>query len=250
MNCAEFEFELQRRLDGRILQDDELLRAHRQICPACEESWDGVQILLDALPAWRAEVPDVDLVGAVVAAQMEHLSAEASNSSDGRRVLSWPKLALCEYSVPDPSPKASIGRYRWGFLGVAASIAALLAVGLLKPVDDGETVVGRSSALPQATVDIAKRGPAVPEAADREDVALLNQAGAAYGTLAKSAVGALEEFALIVIPIRLSEASPQHREDDHWIDGLQQQLRPLQEGLGEAWDFLREVDETPAGSRT
>ena len=53
-----------------------------------------------------------------------------------------------------------------------------------------------------------------------------------------------------MIPIRLSESSPQRREDDHWIDGLQQQLRPLQEGLGEAWDFLREVEETPAGSRT
>jgi hypothetical protein len=246
MNCAEFESELQRQLDYGLVGDDDRIREHCESCLTCRETWEGARLLSDSIAVWREQVPEVDLVEAVVAAQAQAIASHEviPASSEVESAVQHGKrnrdlVGGGAGPIRDFSP-----RDRHGLFAAAAGLAALIAVSVLGPSSHVGPPDKVAPAVVHAKTPIRSRGPT-------NEVALLNHAGAAYDTLTKSAVGAIEEFAWIVIPIRLTESATGPGDaDGHWTDGLQHQWQPFQESLDEVLDFLREGGDTPANSRT
>jgi hypothetical protein len=189
----------------------------------------------------------VDLVDATLCdwiatdASQKHASASDNRTRAplGRRSLE-----------PTADRTRGVGRRnRWTLVSVVAGLVALVAVSVYLPFGDP----GPTS---EPAADLTQVEPQTPAMGSTNlgvrEAALLNQAGAAYGTLARSAAGAIEEFAWIMIPGR--PMSPADAENDpaegRWIDGLQHQLQPIGKSLGDAFDFLWEVGRPPDDTRT
>lgn len=255
MNCADFESLLQQQMDRDLILNDEPFRAHFQVCPSCRAAWDQARLLADAIGAWRDQVPDVDLVDAVIAAHalssVEHSRAELSRENLALATLP-DRTPAAPCSVPASAPnRASTRRAaRQPRYFLAASLVAVL-VGtacliLNNPLRHSEPERSIANHMPEW--ESSSGAVAVGE----HEVALVNQATAAYDSLAQSAAGALEEFASIVIPARDAASVAPHKpaENERWIDGLQDQLRPIGESLGDAFDFLWEAGQAQENSRT
>jgi hypothetical protein len=247
MNCAEFEADIQRQLDARCVGDHDRLRAHRLACLACREVWEGAQLLSDAIAVWHDEIPEVDLVEAVVAAHSNRdSSARDAVANPGGGGSVW-RTQGGRRPVPDAinPARAKRGRKSSALLVAAVCLVALTAISWLVPSGDLKAPVMGERGMAAMALP-------VPTAAPPGDVALLDQAGAAYDTLARSAVGAIEEFAWIVIPIRMSPSANDEGDPagGRWIEGLQDDWQPLREHLDEALDFLRDVGDERASSRT
>jgi hypothetical protein len=255
MNCADFESLLQQQMDRDLILNDEPFRAHFEGCPSCRAAWDQARLLADAIGAWRDQVPDVDLVDAVIAAHAlssaDLSRAELSHENLAPTTLSdRPTAPPC--SAPASAPRGASARTpaRQPRYFLAASLVAVLAgaacLVLNNPLRHSEpegSIANRTPVGEPSTKAVAF---------GENEVALVNQATAAYDSLAQSAAGALEEFASIVIPAR--DAAPvaprKPEENERWIDGLQDQLRPIGESLGDAFDFLWEAGQAPENSRT
>jgi hypothetical protein len=240
MNCAEFDVELNRVLDRRTGEELAVLQPHAEQCADCRQALDRARGLLEAITAWRGAVPEVDLANAVVlaCAEVSPSPAAIENQSSKRSVQTAGSV------VVTASSSRHQRRAIYATL-VALSSMLLLAVYLLSSNPESPTIVEKTPGLPREAP--ANKPPVDPE------LALLDQAGDAYGRLAKSAAGALEEFAVIVIPgaggavptVRTSDSA-----DEPLLEGLQQQLQPVGRSLGNALDFLWEVGSSPADSRT
>ena len=233
MTCIEFESVLQTCLDRGVFDEvvDEL-REHRETCGACRENWDQARLLADAIVVWREQTPEVDLVDATLSA---HFASQAAPQA----IESIPAVRP---AAPRSRPAAAIA--------ALASLAALVVVSVLLARRD-------ASAPPSIAVTRTTEGhtgPAVdPASEDREErPVLLDQADATYGNLARTAAGAIEEFAWMMkpapaIPPAADEAPATPRS---WIDGMQRQLRPIGRSVGDTFDFLWEVGRPPDDNRT
>lgn len=255
MNCADFESLLQQHLDRDLILNDEAFRAHSESCRSCRVAWDQARLLADAIGAWRDQLPDVDLVDAVIAAH------DLTRAEMPRGILSRGILAVTSVTHPEPVPQRSLPasatpgtslpatKRQLRYLLTASVVAVLAGAAFLLLRNPLRTTEQEPSIATHAQPDAPPAGtPAIGE----NEVALVHQATAAYDSLAQSAAGALEEFASIVIPARdAASAAPQKSaENDRWIDGLQDQLRPIGESLGDAFDFLWEAGQAPENSRT
>lgn len=247
MNCAEFQVELQHRLDVGLTLDDERFREHCQMCFACGEAWEGARLLSDAIVAWRGQVPDVDLAEAVVAAYAQSTSQAPAD---------FPMGAMQGHVTPGAgrNEKLDSAFRRTVRRGISRrSKAVLAAAACLVSVAVGLTLLSPGGTERSSSSGVEVVSPSTPasgaSAVPRTEVALFNQAGVAYDSLARSAVGALEEFALIVIPIQLSEAPVEHGAE-HWTESLQDGLQPLQKGIDDALNFLRETGDSSRNTRT
>jgi hypothetical protein len=252
MNCDEIQSELQRQLDVELVVDDDQIREHCQTCIPCFQAWESARLLSDSIAIWREQIPEVDLVESVVAAHAQSISSRmaSSVSSSGVGIVQRAERENALVGKPIVAKRLALPRRRHAIFAAAACLMALIAVALLTPSGQvppsAEVVPVTALAVPPVESDV------VPSGAARDEVALLNHAGAAYDTITKSAVGALEEFAWIVIPIHLTDPPSDFGDAprEHWINGLQDQLQPLQDGLGEALDFLREAGDRPRNTRT
>lgn len=259
MNCDEFQSELERQLDAGLIVDNHRMREHCQICSACGEAWEGARLLADSIVAWRGQIPEVDLAEAVVAAYAHSLSPDVAHplhrGERGRGLAPNSSGFLNSQRV----------RRRTALYAVATCVGALIGIALLAPSNDRDAPPPADSivAVPRLDPPIPAAAPVhstgtvnpftgpIPAVAPTDELALL-KAGAAYETFTNSAVGALEEFAWIVIPIRLTESATEAGEVSpaRWIDSLQDHLQPFQQGLDDALDFLREAGDSPENSRT
>src|SRR5262245_38321401 len=68
MNCIEFEKRLHEQFYPARLEEAVDLSEHAQHCAACRNVLEHFRVLSDGLSAWREQVPEVDLTGAVVSA--------------------------------------------------------------------------------------------------------------------------------------------------------------------------------------
>jgi predicted anti-sigma-YlaC factor YlaD len=248
MNCAEFEAELQRQLDCRTLALEKHVDEHLQTCDLCRETWNRNRLLVDAISSWREQLPDADLVDAVVANQL------ASPASGEGRTPTKPDIAV-RPATSEGLPRlttarrisASPRRARWALAALTSGLGALVAISSFSPLGQPPGGTTDKMATARAVGDVSRLS------ADDRELALLNRAGAAYKTLATSAAGVLEDFASIVLPVRLADGvgAPNAIDGtgDRLIDGLPHPLRPIGQGLGDAFDFLWEAGQESQNSR-
>ncbi|MSR58925.1 MAG: hypothetical protein EXS05_14955 [Planctomycetaceae bacterium] len=254
MNCFDFERELQDRLDRGFVGESESLRSHRQSCPNCQGAWHETRLLAEAIVAWREQLPEVDLVDSIVAAEID--------TAPRSTVISPTMHAQLSQSVAHTTRAAGAGRRRLQAAGfLAASVASVLMAWALWPdrKPDRDARDGQPVATGEApTGDRAGRlAVAVSDPAPLQAVAS-NAADEPYGTLARSAIGAWEDFAWSIVPgapqPAVSEGastdSERWADSERWIDGLEHQLRPIGRGVGDAFDFLWQAGQAPDNSRT
>lgn len=248
MNCAEFEFELQTQLDRRSLSLEKHVDEHLQTCDLCRETWNRNRLLIDAISDWREQVPDADLVDAVVAI---HLAGPASGKVRTATKADNSARPATSERLPRPGItgriSASPRRGRWALAALTSGLGALVTV--FSYLSPGHLPDSRTNTMvtTRAAIEISKLS-----AEDRER-ALLNHAGAAYKSLATGAAGVLEDFASIVLPVRLPDGAGDpdviDATGDRLIDGLPHPLRPIGQGLGDAFDFLWEAGQESQNSR-
>lgn len=227
MNCVEFEAELQRGFDRRTPADADALHEHRRTCESCRASWARARLLADAIAAWRVDIPDVDLVAAVAAAR------NSDQDSEGDTRDTEPPYRLANCALPPRNASAPARSRTVRALAVIAAIgAAIIAVPVVLTPEGAQQAgrVGVSSDTSPRPIAVA------PSRGGGRDEAPIDAAMTAYDTFTKGAAGALEEFAWTMIPVPSAEKPPDDGRE--WIDGLEQQLRPIGQGLDEAVDFL------------
>jgi hypothetical protein len=240
MNCVEFEAALQRGLDQGVLGDDESLQGHCRTCSACRKSWDRARLLAEAIVAWRAALPEVSLVESVAAARAARSAVDTVDALDEQ--LFAPPLAI---NAPMAKRnRSSLGRRR-SWLAIAAGVAAIVAVAVMLPTrqtpPETSDVARIESPSPRETIRLSD----VPHDATLQ----VERADAVYDALASTAAGALEEFAWIVVPQPAAD-DQRNSSGEMWLDGLQRELRPIGQSLGDALDFLWEAGEGLENSRT
>lgn len=246
MNCVEFESELQRGLDRGSLGDEGALQGHLRTCEACRESWDRTRLLIEAISAWRLELPDVTLIEAVVAARESGRLPEVADPSDEELLR---PVALTDSLMGRPAKSGLVAslRSRRAWFALATGVAAVVAAAVFLPPGapqqplDPDLVQRESKSEPPGIPQfdpqpsINPRGPVDPE----------------FSPLARSAVGVLEDFAWVVTPAPVAADDQRNAgEGELWIDSLQHQLRPIGKSLGDALDFLWEVGERADNSQT
>ena len=240
MNCAEFELELNRVLDRRALDDLGALQLHTATCAGCRQSLEQSRWLMEAITVWRAAVPEVDLADAVALACSEEVDVRTES-------VVRPASVVTARLTESPFGTAVSTRRPWAVYSTLAALAASLLVAILLISDrpGAPTEPGNGAVVQEGSPSGGRT--------DEAELALLGQAGDAYGRIARSAAGALEEFAVIVIPgagTTASRRQPVDSTEGRLSDGLPHQLQPIGRSLGDALDFLWEVGTPPADSRT
>jgi hypothetical protein len=247
MTCAEFEAQLQRQLDSRTPWPEKQIPEHAQTCEACRDNWNRTRLLADAIIAWREQSSAADLVEAVVA-----MHAAGRGRADGL-ATDLPEPVVRQ-AAPSGVParannrqiKDSPRRGRWALAAGMAGLVALVAI---------STFLQNAPPRGQSAGNVARSGSrigaTVPTVEERE-LALLYDADAAYNSLASSAAGALEGIASIVIPVHPTDGTGEETapSGERLIDSLPHPLRPLGQGLGDAFDFLWEAGKESQNSRT
>jgi hypothetical protein len=268
MNCADFEKRLHAQFSPARLDETADLAEHARECPGCRATAERFHLLADALGVWRAQIPEVELSGAVVAA---HRSHRASADPPGSPAAT--QMPLVGRSAPrkaSPSTPAILARAPWstGPFGAivvrrlaAASVAALLLVAVwlsftrrdAPPAGSGPQLARTSEDAPvQPSPGRSDVSPAPAAIGPPQRVPEPVQA--LYYDLAWKAAGALGEVTAFVVPGSspppMEPSDPRPGERAGWIDGLQHQLKPIGRSLDHAFDFLWEAGQSADGSKT
>jgi hypothetical protein len=150
---------------------------------------------------------------------------------------------------------------RRGFWLAAGSLVAIAAFALLVPrlaqvltpsVPGRDVADARDRQTEDSAVPTQSREQSSDSADELDPV--LDQAQVAYHELAEKAAGALDEVAIMFVRPR----SPGDRPDSlslsvkgtGWIDGLQDQLKPVGRSLDDAFDFLWQAGQSADPSKT
>jgi hypothetical protein len=268
MNCTDFEKRLHEQFEAARLDETADLAEHARQCPVCGATLERFQLLSDALGAWRTQVPDVELVEAVLAVRgSDFADFEAARPAaampqvvaarSAPRPVSTSKASIIARPVLRPGPFRSTP-VRWL---VAGGVAALLAVAfsLLRlhwnapPSGATPQLAGEQAIEPERSRDDRTPGSPARVAIDPLPAAP-DQPEARYYDLAQKAAGALGEVTAYVMPGSSPRPMPpsQARPDGAgaWIDGLRHQLKPIGRSLDHAFDFLWEAGQSADSSKT
>ncbi len=268
MNCTDFEKRLHEQFDPARLDVTGDLAEHARQCPRCRATVEGFHLLADALRLWRAQVPDVELAGAVVAAH--RADAASADAADVAAAVPGPAAGRSAPRSASVSTPAIVAGAPWptGPLGAklvrrlaAGSVAALLLVALWLSFprrDDRRAAPGPQLAGTSKDGRVQPppdRSPVSPApAAVHPPPAVPEPAQAPYYDLAWKAAGALGEVTAFVIPGSppppMSPSDPRSGDREGWIDGLQHRLKPIGRSLDHAFDFLWEAGQSADGSNT
>jgi hypothetical protein len=256
MNCSEFETQLDGQLTASHLGESRDLAEHAAHCADCRALWERYRLLAESIVAWRDQTPEADLAAAVVSSP-EFLV-------DGR-VPVPARTTVVEASVAGPvvthqAPTAARGR-RASWLPAVAGLAALVFLAITiemvrhhqpaaLPVANDQRV----RAIPPVSLlrnDLAAAP--VPGANDDYDREMTPVAAdlAPYSSLAQMATSALGQATVRILPGAAAAQPPASKTEstpaDGWIDGLQDQLKPVGRSLGNAFDFLWQAGQSVDG---
>jgi len=243
--CTEFERRLEAAIEERRLPEA-ALREHAAGCERCRAAWEQYALLDDAIAAWRAGVPDVDLADAI----LSRLAFDSQTTAPA---------PLAAQNLP-----AAPSRRRARWVAVAsASAAALFAALLLSPlarVNDAPEVARDQPVLPSAapvipsTPDPAEPSapvvavrPAVDENDDDAELTLLvRDAGSAYLGLANGAAEAVAQGAVLLPAVALvsGDGATADEAPASWVDQFRRDLTPIGRNIENALEFL--LDAVPA----
>lgn len=224
MNCTRFEEVLTAALEARETSLPEEVHAHAEACLGCRETLGDHELLERAIVRWRQQVPAVRLTERILSA----LAADRESSSASLRANSTAER-------PVASRQARLNRQAWGV--VAAAAASLLF--LLWPMHpwstrDPELALHETSAPLPAHSDPLDSSP---------EIDFLVRDAAVYLSLADANLAGIERVTAL-FPPSPSVSLPGFESDEvplpavpvgEWRDGL----KPLGDGIGKAFGFLR-----------
>jgi hypothetical protein len=261
MNCTEFEDRIQELLDrGTFTESPGLvspaLAQHLSECASCRTWGNAARTLCDAITAWRDETFEVDLRAGVVAQHLREAPGVPSNAvltgRSGEPSVqparpSWPVAAVVPFHSPSASPAGrgdAAARTRWTLLASLAALALLVSLSAVPSFERHEQIAARRSA---ASLSVAKSSSSLPQnmsdrpADDSPYVALSRQAGGVLAQLFVAGDNAAQPMP--TAPAGKAAAGS-------WFDGLQSQWQPVEESLGNAFDFLWQAGDAHDSART
>lgn len=290
MKCSEFENRLHAEFGPPPLKADENgateLAEHAANCAACRAISERFRLLTDGIGAWRAQVPEIDLVSSVIAAHQIQTVGLDSLAVDGAAISSiapsvdlfrqterpmpltgivarplifpesgWSRRRHSMNPSPNRHPKPTLRRLL--SVGAACLFACVLIATVLVFRQNEDPPIAATKAMPTArerhpslTLIPERRPSSHPDLQIR--VPLHEVPRAAYYDLAQKAAGALGEVSIFVIPRATPspDPDPATSENAGWIDGLRLQLKPVGRSLGDAFDFLWQAGQSADKSHT
>jgi hypothetical protein len=256
MNCSEFETQLDGQLTASHLGESRDLAEHAAHCAECRALWERYRLLAESIVAWRDQTPEADLAAAVV--------SSPEFMVDGR-VPVPARTTVAEASVAGPvvthqAPTAARGR-RGSWLPATAGIAALvflaITIEMVRPRQPAALPVAHDQSVranppvSQLRSDLASVP--VPAATDDQHRAMTPVAAdlTPYSSLAQMATSALGQATVRILPsaaaLQPPASNPESTNAEGWIDGLQDQLKPVGRSLGNAFDFLWQAGQAVDG---
>jgi hypothetical protein len=249
INCTEFSGQLAELVERRASIDVAQLREHAGACPQCRELWLDSLIVERAVVAWKKPAPSADLSARILA----QVAAGVAPIEDGAP-LGAEAAPAREIALPERTPgRPTRGRR---YIGTAGLSLAALALGLvamllirrpLPPAAPTQPVAGQNSVVD--TTNVASTSPAkrvaaqvdarAPASAGAPVELMVADAGSAYLHLAGDAAKAVTAATVLVPsadPVADAPAAPPS--DDHWVDGVREEIAPVTHQLGHAFEFL------------
>lgn len=275
MNCNDFESQLDEQFAASRPTESRELAEHAAQCVECRSRWEGYRLLADSIVVWREQTPEADLIESVMAArQILDDCCDDSSENRGLAAVSGAARAACSApAVAETRPRGAWHRGRMGNLPAIAGVAALLCVGMtIWLLREGPPAAQQAAIL--ATAGNQGQAAADPATQKRERVASTSASApggadepapgssappelAPYSSLVQMATSALSEATVLLMPgttgSRMPALEPPGREPgtaaeaEGWIDGLQDQLRPVGRSLGNAFDFLWQAGQSMDG---
>jgi hypothetical protein len=267
MNCLDFERFLNEEFEPSGLAESAELVEHARHCADCRPMWERCLVLSESIALWREETPEVDLTEAVVSACVPCTGTPPSPDGNIRVVVPAVTPTHSSFRLDDVLPlPGNVARsplllfrlgWRRGALAVAVlGLAVLLVISAMflgRQNDQGET--NNVRLVETSPVErVEETAPAVrPEMdPDLENPQVVGRAptGDAYYDLARKAAGALSMATVSLIPgapPHTPSSEPRPESADGWIDGLQHQLRPIGQSVGDAFDFLWQAGQSADG---
>lgn len=274
MNCSEFETQLDEQFAASRLTESRDLAEHAAQCVDCQTRWAQYRLLAESIVVWRDQTPEADLVESVIAARQ--IFTDCCDSDENRDLAAVSRALIesrsAQAAAAATHTAAQQSRRMPARLPVLASLAALLlvtiAVWFLRE---------KPSTAPTAANQSSDGAPVATNRTEATDPSALNRLASAsrmdgpgregsepqlapelapYSTLVQMARSAFSEATVLILPDAMAtrmaprEApSPENgsTEPDGWIDGLQQQLRPVGRSLGNAFDFLWQAGQSVDG---
>lgn len=221
MNCTEFEQSLNRAVESRSEADLRNLRDHAAGCALCRGLWHRFTLLQQAIPHWKADVPDVDLADSVIL-----------------------RVAAAEPVAVSSTSKSF--RERWATAMVVAAAACMMAFVLWPaPVANNQPAPQNGAVAVEQPRNVKPReAPQTPVMASRpqlEDRAV-RKGGDAIMVLAENAASTMVKTPMFLPPAgALSLAEPEEGEEapaSSWIAEWSQDLQPIGREVGNAMNFL------------
>jgi len=253
-NCTEFSTHLNASIEGRTLPDTAALEMHAAECAACLQLLVEYRLLDRAITAWKSDVPEVDLVDAVLARRAfsqsrddsgikiapvtlsrkarERVLETSEGNGQGNSPLAYlhPQEKIAKQSPDSRSPKGALAA-----LAVAASLLVLVFVASNSngPIADRQPTHEVLAILETSTT------PEAPPATAPDVEALVRDASSAYLELARDAADIFTDtIVLIPEPVLPPRSGDSTENDADQSTPWGQELDPIRRDVGHAFNFL------------
>lgn len=225
MNLVEYQTKLEHMVETQNFDQRPKLENLATRSPEHQRVWEDFLIVEHALSTWKQDLPEVDLVEAV----MLQLDDSPASRPGQPHAL-------------DVSSTQSVRRRsadRWIYASILSVAALLLAVSLKFSVAPSEQVPPNTIA---AKTDVSPTHPLPLKNNDNSNNKfnqLLRNAGAASWGLAQSTAGAMTEAVNLVPVTRPVPATADTLpEKSNWVDDINHEMQPIKEQIGHAWNFI------------
>jgi hypothetical protein len=250
ISCTEFSRQLAELVERRASIDVADLREHAGGCPQCRELWLDSLIVERAVAGWKKPVPSAGLSTRILA----QVAAGVAPAEEGA-LLGADAAPAREIARPERRAGRIPGRRFIGTGGLSLTALALVLVATLllrrplPPAAPAQPIGGQNSVVDPANnvVDASPVKPVPAQVADRPASApagapvelMVADAGSAYLHLAGDAAKAVTAATVLVPsadPVADAPAAPAN--DDHWVDGVREEIAPVTHQLSHAFEFL------------
>tara|TARA_R110002111_G_scaffold168038_1_gene233819 strand:+ start:84821 stop:85531 length:711 start_codon:yes stop_codon:yes gene_type:complete len=225
MNLVEYQTALERMIETHDSGQRSRLENLATKSPEHQTAWEDFLIVEYTLPAWKPDLPEVDLVEAV----MSQLTESQDFSLGQTRPVDEPATQPLQ-------PRSSA---RWFYASTLAVAALLIFVSL-------KTSFDRSNRMPTQTIAVNTTVIPVSPAISTEKATtnnkfnqLLRNAGAASWGLAQSTAGTMTEaVSLVPVTHQTLKTADTLPAESNWVDDINHEMQPLKEQLSHAWNFI------------
>ena len=215
MSCTEFEQSLKQAVETRSEHELRDLRDHAAACPICRPLWQRFTLLQQAIPLWKAQVPDVDLSDSVI-------------------------LRVAAGQPAAASRPARSSRLRWAVALTTAAAVCALAVILWPAPENRQVVESPQPPVVEPQQDDTPLEPVVAMQPAHEGA--VRKGGDAIMVLAENAAGAVVKTPMFLPPASALSAGDTGQTDEapasSWLAEWSQDLQPIGREVGNAMNFL------------